>query len=108
MVKTAIENRQNLVVEGCYIPFDWAKDFEPEYLENIRYVCLVMSRAYIEENFDDIRSYGSAIEQRLDDSGLCKEDLIRENEANLLACRVHGCQSILLENDYKICLNFLG
>ena len=108
MVKTAIENRQNLVVEGCYIPFDWAKDFGPECLENIRYVCLVMSRAYIENHFDDIRSYGSAIEQRLDDSGLCKEDLIRENEANLLACQTHGCQSILLENDYKICLNFLG
>ena len=23
MVKTAIENGQNLIVEGCYIPFDW-------------------------------------------------------------------------------------
>ena len=32
MIKTAIENEQNLVVEGCYIPFDWAKDFESEYL----------------------------------------------------------------------------
>ena len=27
MVKTAIENGQDLIVEGCYIPFDWAKDF---------------------------------------------------------------------------------
>lgn len=32
MIKTAIENGQNLVVEGCYIPFDWEKDFEKEYL----------------------------------------------------------------------------
>ena len=88
-VKTAIENRQNLTVEGCYIPFDWQKDFGPEYLSHIR-------------------CHANAIEQRLDDSGLCKENLIRENEANLLACRTHGCQSILLENDYKICLNFLG
>ena len=29
IVKTAIENRQNLVIEGCYIPFDWAADFDP-------------------------------------------------------------------------------
>ena len=36
MVKTAVENEQNLVVEGCYIPFDWAKDFDKEYLEKIR------------------------------------------------------------------------
>ena len=28
MVKTAIENGQNLIVEGCYIPCDWQKDFE--------------------------------------------------------------------------------
>ena len=48
MVKTAIENGQNLIVEGCYIPFDWQKDFAASYLENIQYVCLVMSRSYIE------------------------------------------------------------
>ena len=108
MVKTAIENRQNLVVEGCYIPFDWAKDFEPEYLEQIRYVCLVMSKAYIENYFSDIRSFGSAIEQRLDDSGLSKEWLIRENEENLRLCRENGCDYILLENNYEIPLKFVN
>ena len=29
-VKTAIENGQNLIVEGVYIPFDWKKDFDEE------------------------------------------------------------------------------
>lgn len=47
MIKTAIENKQNLIVEGCYIPFEWSKDFETEYLENIKYYCLVMSDRYI-------------------------------------------------------------
>lgn len=47
MIKTAIENKQNLIVEGCYIPFDWTKDFETKYLDNIRYYCLVMSENYI-------------------------------------------------------------
>ena len=42
MIKTAIENEQNLVVEGCYIPFEWAKDFEEEYLREISFYCLVM------------------------------------------------------------------
>ena len=36
MVKTAIENKQNLIVEGCYIPFDWQKDFLPEYSREIK------------------------------------------------------------------------
>ena len=51
MIKTAIENKQNLIVEGCYIPFDWKKDFEEEYLEHIRYYCLVMSENYIKNHF---------------------------------------------------------
>ena len=37
MIKTAIENRQNLIVEGCYIPFDWEKDFSAEYLRRFRF-----------------------------------------------------------------------
>ena len=36
MIKTAIENNQNLIVEGCYIPFNWQKDFESEYLNKIK------------------------------------------------------------------------
>ena len=67
MIKTAIENKQNLIIEGCYIPFDWKKDFEKEYLDNIRYFCLVMSEKYIKNHFDNIKKYASAVESRLDD-----------------------------------------
>ena len=102
MVKTAIENRQNLIVEGCYIPFDWRKDFAAEYLSHIRYRCLVMSRSYIEAHFEAIRSHGSAIEQRLDDSGLNMDELIRENEENLRLCEEYGCEYILLSDAYDI------
>ena len=44
MIKTAIENRQNLIVEGCYVPFAWRKDFDEEYLTYIRFICLAMTR----------------------------------------------------------------
>ena len=27
IARTALENRQNLCIEGCYIPFDWEADF---------------------------------------------------------------------------------
>ena len=102
MVKTAIENRQNLIVEGCYIPFDWKKDFTPDYLEHIRYRAIVMSRKYIEAHFDDIRNHGSAIEQRVDDSDLSKDALIADNEANLRLCIENGCEYILLDAVYDI------
>ena len=102
MVKTAIENRQNLIVEGCYIPFNWAKDFSPEYLQHIEYRCLIMSRHYIETHFDQIRDFASAIEQRLDDSGLSAEDLIRDNEENLRQCISQGCDYILIDDEYTV------
>lgn len=102
MVKTAIENEQNLIVEGCYIPFDWKKDFEEEYLEDIRYCCLVMTRHYIETHFSDIKNHASDIEDRMDDSGLNAQELIRENERNLALCRQYGCEYILIDEEYNI------
>ena len=102
MVKTAIENKQNLIVEGCYIPFDWQKDFDKEYVENIQYVCLVMSRRYIENHFADIQSYASVIENRMDDSQLSKEALIAENEYNLVQCTAHNLPYILIDEEYEV------
>lgn len=102
MVKTAIENKQNLIVEGCYIPFDWQKDFGKEYLENVQYVCLVMSRRYIENHFADIQGYASVIESRLDDSDLNKEELITENEDNLDQCIARNLPYILIDGEYSL------
>lgn len=101
MVKTAIENNQNLIVEGCYIPFSWAADFDAKYLEQIHYVCLVMSRKYITEHFSEILSYANVIEQRLDDS-LSMEELIRENENNLASCIANDCRYVLIDEAYDL------
>ena len=102
MVKTAIENGQNLIVEGCDIPFDWQNDFSEEYHRHICYRCLIMSRSYIETHFDAIRTHANAIETRLDDSGLSKDSLIRDNENALRLCRENGCEYILLDDAYEI------
>ena len=100
MVKTAIENKQNLIVEGCYIPFDWRMDFSTEYLEHIQYVCLVMSEGYIENHFSDIGQFASVIEQRLDDSGLNKAQLMAENRYNLEQCTQRKLPYILIDKKY--------
>lgn len=100
MIKTAIENEQNLIVEGCYIPFDWRKDFEESYLRQMRYRCLIMPRDYIEAHFDEIRGFANVAERRLDDSGLDREELILENEKNLALCREYGCDYILIDEDH--------
>lgn len=105
IIKTAIENNQNLVIEGCYIPFDWKNSFEEKYLSEIQYYCLVMTEKYINEHFASIKKCASAIEQRLDDSFCTKELLIEENALNLDMCRKHGCNYILIDDDYKIEIN---
>lgn len=101
IAKTAIENEQNLIIEGCYIPFDWEKDFDREYRKQIQYRCLIMSREYIANHLEEIRSHANAIERRLDDSCLTPELLIRENEKNLELCRRYGCEYLLIQEQYE-------
>jgi 2-phosphoglycerate kinase len=100
MVKTAIENRQNLIVEGCYIPFDWAKDFSAEYLEHIRYYCLVFSEVYIRNHFTDIKGYANVIEHRLDDSCCTMEQVLEDNRSVLQLAKTHHVNYILMEDRY--------
>lgn len=102
IVKTAIENGQNLIVEGCYIPFDWQKDFTKEYLAEIKYYCLIMSKHYIQNNFDKILANESAIEKRLVSGDITQEDLIKDNELNLQMCKQYGLNYILIDNEYKV------
>ena len=101
IIKTAIENRQNLIVEGCYIPFQWQQDFAPDYLHYIRYTCLIMSRQYIENHFSDIRHHANTIESRLDDSDLNIEAVIQENQHHLAQCLTHHCPYIWIDGDYE-------
>ena len=102
MVKTAIENNQNLIVEGCYIPFDWEKDFSKEYLEHIQYYCLVMSENYIKNHFDDIKKYASIIENRLDDEGCTRESVLEDNAQVLALAQKHQVNYLLIDDQYRV------
>lgn len=102
IVKTAVENKQNLVVEGCYIPFNWADDFEKEYLDNIRYYCLIMSDKYIEKHFEDIVRYADAIEDRGGDEDFTREMILRDNAKMLEQCGRYGAEYILIDEEYRV------
>lgn len=102
MIKTAIENKQNLIVEGCYIPFDWAKDFESEYLENIKYFCLVLSENYIKKHFADIKEYANVIEERLDDTWCTLESVLEDNANVLVLAKRYDVPYVLIEDVYEI------
>lgn len=102
IIKTAIENRQNLIVEGCYIPFYWAQDFEKKYLDHIKYYCLVMSEKYIRNHFDDLKRYASVIEQRIDDEWCTLDTVLDDNAQFLALAQRHSVKYILIDDKYEI------
>lgn len=106
--KTAIENNQNLIIEGCYIPFDWQKDFDREYLAHIRYVCLILSENYIRKHFEDIKAFANIIERRLDDSDYTIEEAVEDNALALRMCREYNLSYILVEDKYAFDVEILN
>lgn len=101
MIKTAIENKQNLIVEGCYVPFDYEKDFDEEYLKHIKYYCLIMSKKYILNHFDDIKKYENIIENRLT-CDVTIDSLLEDNEKIFALANEHKVNYVLIDDKYEI------
>ena len=101
MIKTAIENRQNLIVEGCYIPFDWRKDIEEQYLQSIRFVCLAMTDSFIDAHVNEIRNHASDIETRLYDVDISLESLKEDNHYYINGFAQYGEQVMLIDINYE-------
>ena len=101
IIKTAVENEQKLIVEGCYIPFDWRNSFDERYLPSIRFICLAMSDEYIDAHFEEIKSHASDIERRLDDSCCTAEQLKQDNHRIINGYQSHGEQITLITESYE-------
>ena len=102
MIKTAIENKQSLIVEGCYIPFDWANYFDENYIDSIRYYCLIMSEGYIRSHFDDVKKFANIIEDRLADEDYTIENALKENRETLSLAQKHKVNYILIDDKYEL------
>ena len=102
IIKTNIENNQNIIIEGCDIPFDWKNDFNKKYLKEIKYICLVMTEKYIRNNYDNIKMYENIIESRKKQEDIKIDELIKENKYNLDMCRKYGNEYVLIDDKYDI------
>ena len=101
MVKTAIENHQHLIVEGCYVPFDWRKDFDEDYLASIHFICLAMTDSYIDAHFEEIKGHASDIESRLEDSDCTIDNMKADNRRYIEGFRQAGERIVLIDTDYE-------
>lgn len=102
IIKTIIENEQDAIIEGCYIPQNWKESFDEDYLKNIKCVYLIMSQKYIEKHFDSIRKYASIIEDRGDDEDCTIDRIKDENRIYLERCKKYNCEYILIDDKYNV------
>ena len=107
MIKTAIENRQHLIIEGCYVPFDWRNDFDERYLRSIRFICLAMTDNYIEAHFDEIKGHSNDIESRLNDDDCTIDRLKEDNRKYVEGFRRAGEKVVLIDGDYEQAIEVL-
>ena len=101
IVKTAIENRQDLIVEGCYIPFRWRQDFDEQYAPFIRFICLAMSERYIGNHFREIIGHEAEIECRETGGNTTMDGLKADNRRMIDGFRAAGEQVVLIDADYE-------
>ena len=101
MIMTAVENSQDLIVEGCYVPFDWKKDLDDTYLSHIRYICLSMTPEYIASHLGEIISHASDAENRLSDDDTSAEDLISDNLFFAQGCKTYGNDLLMIDDDWE-------
>ena len=99
IIKTAIENNQHLIVEGCYIPLTYQTDFSRDELSQIKFVALAFSEHYISTQYDEIIKHSNVIEQRLF-SGYKKETMIKDNLNIIQACETYQCRYVLIQQTY--------
>ena len=101
IIKTAIENRQNLIVEGCYIPFHWREDFDERYQASIRFVCLTMTETYIQNHFEEIIQRESVIETRAVDTACTVAALTADNRRYRDGFQKAGEPVVLIDDRYE-------
>ena len=102
MIRTAMENRQNLIVEGSYIPFRWKEDFADAAENEIRDCCLVVSRRYMELHVAEIKKHASVIERRVNDAWCILDSVLEDNARTLELCRKYGCPFDLIDEEYRV------
>ena len=101
MVRTALENHQDLIVEGAYIPADALGDFPPPREGPLHHICLVLGESYIRREYPAIVKHSRAIERRRHDVP-AMDHLIAENVRILAEAKAAGTPLLLVEKDYDI------
>jgi putative acetyltransferase len=102
IIMTNIENRQNIIIEGCYLPPEHINDFDPNYLKHIISLYIGFSKDYIEKHFDSgIIEHRSEIEQKeYDDFYMNKDNFIKLHAQIKEHCKKNNAKFFEINDDY--------
>lgn len=98
IVDTCLENKQNIILEGCCLPPEKVRTYDESDV-----VCLyiVFSQQYIENNFAAIVNYENSIEKRRFPEDLGKDACIADNAAVKASCLASGVSYIEIQENYE-------
>jgi len=102
IMMTAIENKQNMIIEGCYILPHLLNELEDEYLKKITSFHIFFSKSYIEKNFhSQILTHRSVIEARGYDDDEYTKDYICINERHKEICQNADAKCFVINENYQ-------
>lgn len=102
IIMTNIENGQHIIIEGCYLPPEHIRDFEPEYEEQIIALYIGFSKNYIEKHFaQGIIEHRSEIEQKdCDDYYMNQDNFIKLHSKLKEFCNRNNEKFFEINDDY--------
>jgi len=101
IIMTNIENNQNIIIEGVYLPYN-LDDLETEYVSKIIFCKICFSEEYINKYMDNkIIKNKSIIEYRRYDFGYTVEKYIEDNNSTKKMCESNNVKYFEIKRDYK-------
>ncbi len=97
IVDTCVENKQNIIIEGCYLPPHKVVDISDYVIA----VYIVFSDSYINKNFNKIISYENIIEKRKFQEERNKNEFILENKEIKKKCIESRLPYFEINEDYE-------
>lgn len=101
IIKTNIENDQNIIIEGCYLPTNEVGAFEEEYQRFIVSFYLIFSEEYLNNHFvDGILDHRSEVEYKDIDEYMWSPTFREAHRIQKERCIIDGQKFFEVSKDY--------
>jgi len=102
IIMTSIENKQDIIIEGCYIMPSYLETLDQPYRDKVIPVFMGFSKDYIKEKFEsNILGFRSVVEERMYEEDRPIEDFIESHGRFKEACQIHNTHFFEISKNYE-------